>query len=125
MSNSPFDGRQNAYLTFEVASTRSTDPATGNRLKLEPQQVEIQAMLSEEKEPEVGRSPGVDGQAIYLEGRAVNPTELPATIRPNTWAEAIWSGNRGRFYLLLTGRSVWGVEAATGDKIRGWFVAKV
>lgn len=125
MSSSPFSGLQNTVLLFEVASARTTDPLTGNRPKLEPQQVEIQAMLTEKKDPKVERSPGVDGQAIYLEGYAVNPTELPANIRPNTWAEATWSGYRGQFYLLLTGRSPFGVEAATGDKIRGWFVAKV
>lgn len=128
--SSPFEGFQNAVLNFSVASGAppTADPITGN--KTYPREVAtVEAILTEGKQQggaeKMSRLPGIDQQAIYLEGYAVIPDQLPATIKANTWAECTFAGVTGRFYLVFTPRSPYGVEASTGDRVRGWFEAKV
>lgn len=131
---SPFADYANATLVFEVATGAfTTDNFTGNR-KLTRTALTVTAILTEKRMPNLERAPGVDQQAIYLEGYAIevsplapdaNPSLLPAEIRPNTWAACTWAGVTGQFYLLLTGRSPYGVANETGDRLRGWFQTKV
>ena len=123
--SSPFTGYENTTLTFKVPGAASTDPVTGNKV-FARSDVVVLAMLNQKPrtERQLERSPGVDQQAVYLEGYAIDPSTLPATVKPNTWADCIWSGTPGQFYLMLTGKSPFGVELATGEKIRGWFQAK-
>jgi hypothetical protein len=127
--SSPFAGFENAVLMFETATgAYTTDNVTGNR-KLTRTSLEVIAILTEKRPPKQARSPGVDQQAIYLEGYAVRvggnveTTQLPASVQANTWATCTWAGITGKFYLILTGRSPYGVESVAGDKIRGWFQA--
>jgi hypothetical protein len=122
---SPFAGFENTTLTFKVGGTATLDPITGNR-SFARSNVVVEALLNEvsnQKQQDVQRPAGVDFQAIYLEGYAVIPSRLPATVRPNVWAEAEWAGFSGKFYVLLTASSPYGVEDSTGDRIRGWFMA--
>lgn len=123
--SSPFAGFENATLTFKVAGSGTADPVTGNR-NFARSHVAVEALLTEQsnrKQKDIQRPAGVDIQAIYLEGYAVIPDRLPVTVKPNTWAEAVWSGFNGKFYLMLTANSPYGVEDSTGDRIRGWFQA--
>lgn len=127
---SAFTPYKNSVLTFKSAGARSVDPITGN-MTFERSPVIVEALLQQKtasgskgKEPD--RLPGVDLLAVYLEGYAVEPMALPSAVKANSWAECVWDGKPGRFYLLLQGRNpflaaVEGEGRILGDIIKGWF----
>lgn len=118
---SPFAAYANATLRFPVASgTLDVNPVNGN---VKPGQsfVSVTAMLGQKSRPTQQEIPGVDTTAVYLEGYAVEPMLLPSVVVPNSLCQATWDGKAGKFYLLLQGRSPYGVAPITGDKLKGYF----
>jgi hypothetical protein len=118
---SPFAAYANATLRFPIASgSLQTDPETGN-VKPAKSFLSVSAMLSQKSRPTQQEIPGVDISSVYLEGYAIEPMLLPSVVAPNAFCQATWDGKAGKFYLLLEGRSPYGVSPITGDKIKGYF----
>lgn len=122
MSDSPLTDFANATLTFKAATgTGTTDPITGNRIVTQAEIV-LTAVLNKTSDRAADRptpAPGLDQSAVYLEGRAIDPLELPRNVGP--WAVGTWAGYRGRFYLLTPAPDSWGASAIVGTKLKGWF----
>lgn len=122
----PFSARTNATLRFEVSSgVLATDPVTGN-VKPTAVVMVVQAMLNQKSRANRERRPGVDVTAVYLEGFVtevvgLGTAALPPIVTPDSPCQAVWDGKNGQFFMELTGRSSYGVEAITGDKIKGFF----
>lgn len=125
---SPFAPYANASLRWQVPTGGSTvDAATGNVIP-ETAEIVLTALLNQRggnsRQLPDSRPQGVDETAVYLEGYAVEPMELPVSVVPLSRAIATWDNRHGSFVLLVTGRSPYGVDPITGTKLKGWFQAQ-
>lgn len=123
----PFTPFANATLTFTVASgtPTGTNPVTGAPT-FTTTEVEVTASLREAKQQKQVIE-GVDEGAIYLTGRAVDPTTLPAGANVSQFVPCNLTRDRvltGKFYLEPTVPSRFDVEAHLGQKLSGWFIAE-
>ena len=117
----------NATLTafIQSATPSSFDPVTGNPIFTTTQKTLV-ASLEEVSNPNVPLAPGVEETAIYLEGRAINPPQIPTEFMPNTKYKILINfhdvATEGEFYLLPTVKSRLGLESAFNSAIEGWLV---
>ena len=112
--------KANAILTFRISSGLTTDPDTGNAIATTTAVV-VKALLRKTPiDPNKYRLPGVDTTAIFMTGRALAPSGLPASVR-GLRAEAAIGGLSGTFTLLPTVQSAFGFQQPVGDAIEGWF----
>jgi hypothetical protein len=117
----------NATITVKTESSTPSgfDPVTGAPIFLITIATVI-ASLEEVANPDVPRSPGIEETAIYLEGRALNPAQLPASFVPNRKYSVLLNRAggtvEGELYLLPSARSRLGLESVFNDPIEGWLV---
>ena len=117
----------NATLTALIQSPTpsSFDPVTGNPIFTTTQKLLV-ASLEEVSNPSVPLSPGIEETAIYLEGRAINPSKIPPEFIHNRKYKILINFHdvaiEGEFYLLPTVKSRLGLESAFNSAIEGWLV---
>ncbi|MFN6472606.1 MAG: hypothetical protein RMY36_023435 [Nostoc sp. SerVER01] len=133
MPQSPFASYANTQLTFQLPGTaQGTDPITGNRMFAAGESLVVAAMLKAGSSYNKERLPGVDPQAVYLEGRVISVSSggeqigllLPNTIQHEARAAATWDDLNGEFVILRRGRSPFKTEQIIGDRLQGWFEIK-
>jgi hypothetical protein len=131
---SPYSNFENARLTFQIPTGNLIRDEVGNAVA-ETKSIKLTAileMLALQSASKVLKQPGVDETALRLEGYCVSPAILDRRILPNNWAECVWSGIKGYFYLDTPinpphGRQGIGAleEQAQGTKITGWFQVSI
>lgn len=119
-SNSPYDGFENAVLTFSVRGSASIDPATGNPVEAITTTA-VDALLKIKRDPDWQGRQGIDLTRTYMEGNLVDPQFLPAGVALPARVPCVRAGVVGEFQLLPIIRDPWGVWEETGDPIRGYF----
>ncbi|PHJ69144.1 hypothetical protein VF14_03135 [Nostoc linckia z18] len=133
MPQSPFVSFGNAVLTFQLpGAAAGTDPVTGNRMFAAGESLVVAAMLKAGSSYNKERLPGVDPQAVYLEGRVISVSSgsgqtgllLPNTLQHEARASATWDELNGEFVILRRGRSPFKTEQILGDRLQGWFEIK-
>lgn len=133
MPQSPFASFANATLTWTLpGAAAGVDLITGNRMFTAGESLVVAAMLKAASAYNKERLPGVDPQAVYLEGRVVSVSLngqpenllLPNTIQHEARASATWDGLNGEFVILRRGRSPFKTEEIIGDRLQGWFEIK-
>lgn len=116
----------NATITAKISGTTPTgfNPVTGAPIF---QETDITAIcsLEEGNPPSPESMPGIEETAVYLTGRAVEPTILPDAFIPNQrydcTVELAAGTVVGKFYLLPLLRGRLGLESVFGEAIAGWF----
>ncbi|MEH1780407.1 MAG: hypothetical protein V7L26_15080 [Nostoc sp.] len=134
MPQSPFVSLANAMLTFLLPGVAADiDPITGNRMFVAGESLVVAAMLRQVSGYNFDRLPGLDRQAIYLQGRIVSISQgserletllLTNIIHNEARAAATWDGLNGEFVILRQGHSPFKTEETLGDRIVGWFEIK-
>lgn len=117
----------NATLTAFVQTDTPSgfDPVTGNPIFTFTEKILV-ASLEESSNPNIPLAPGIEETAIYLEGRAINPSFIPSEFVPNQKYKILIDFHdvvtEGEFYLLPTIKSRLGLESAFNSAIEGWLV---
>ena len=138
---SPLLGFENSVLTFNLpvpGSTLTVDE-WGNAISIGTPLV-VTAVLKTAslfKSLKTQKDPGIDETALLLEGWCVTPMLLPFAILPLNWADCVWCGDVGKFYLndpinAPYGRTTMDNEGSIGaiqelnggTAITGWFQSK-
>lgn len=81
------------------------------------------AVVSQQQRPNDLDLPGTPASAIYLEGYHSNPTTAPEVAKQQKLSATL-NGTAGQFVLLPTVQPPAGVNAGTGDLLKGFFVVK-
>lgn len=117
----------NATLTAFVQSAIPSgfDSVTGNPIFTSTEKILV-ASLEEASNANIPLAPGIEETAIYLEGRAINPSFIPIEFVPNHKYKILIDFHdvvtEGEFYLLPTIKSRLGLESAFNSPICGWLV---
>jgi hypothetical protein len=119
---SPFVSFANSTLRFQVASGALIEDRNGN-LRPGRLTVTVSALLKQARDNKTTEQPGVDVNAIYLEGYLVEPTVLPGSITIDSPCQAIWQGREGRFFYEFTAVNPYlaALNINLVNPIRGWF----
>ena len=125
----------NAVLTFDMIDGTTID-ANGNVIPAVPTEIAVLAYLKLNSRRMAKDAPGVDPDALYLTGYAVDPPNLAALAIPNRM-QCDMGGTLGTFELEAManppyGRGSYGsglagigvlIEGILGTKLEGWFTA--
>lgn len=119
----------NATLSYnEVTSTQTgTDPITGEPIFETSTSASTMLLSLEQKQTQARTSelPGKDITGIYCEGRAMAADNIPRSTVPSWYKDDLtvditWeNGKCGKFYVLPTINSRFGLEECFGYKIKG------
>lgn len=118
----------NATLIYTVkASTPSGfDPITGAPIFADDLTGSVELSLEEANNANVEPVPGVDRNALFLDGRAVAPPVLVPEITRNTFypltITLLGKTVAGKIYLLPRITSRLNLDNTFGEPVQGWFV---
>ena len=118
--------KANATLTARVENSTPTsyNAVTGDPI-FSSTTVSMDVSIEPETNPNYGAFPGVEQNSLYLVGRLINPTRMPAEFIPNREYDINYysvGGQSiiGKFYLLPMGVGRLGLEFMFGDAIAGY-----
>ena len=117
----------NATLTYTV--TTST-PSGFNSITGEPEfttdtttESLIISLEQKDTKSQIPPLPGIDKHSVYCEGRLVSPATFPSWYKDGLYVDITWdTGKTGKFYILPTISSRFGLESCFGQPIKGWLV---
>jgi hypothetical protein len=125
--SSPFGFLQNATLSIPVTTdAMGVDPTTGNVLP-QTEILLVKAYLKPDRRPRGIFYPGIDETEEPMKGYSVEPQQLPDTVKSYTKVEAVISGIKGIFTLILPTPEPTApiVNPVTGIPITGLFKRQV
>ena len=120
MPKSPFLGRDNAILTFNVSTGKMKYNSRGNAIP-ETEEITVKCYLISNKKSQI-YEPGVDQNQERMNGYAVEPMHLPPEIQDGDKAKAKIGNYTGDFILKLDTIETPEFLREAGTKFSGVFI---